>query len=238
MNRTLYCMCIAALVPISACSEPPQQAARAVADEDGATVAAPAEVSDRDPLCGVLEGGIDYEPVPALGPDFADSFVDVLGVKGRSRVLYASQPREIELSRGDATVQLVYELDANEEFQLTTCFALPQVGGAYAYVGPIGSQGGQHPMVTEIFMANADADPGQELVVLVAWKIESALGTSGTMFEPYVFDAPEDAGVMERVELQDPALSFGFDGVREGEQVSYPFKDAQAFRTRLRELGY
>lgn len=231
-------MYIAALVPISACSEPPPQVASAMADGDGATAAAPVEVSDRGPLCEVLEGGIDYEPVPALGPDFSDSFVDVLGVNGRSRVLYASQPREIELPSGDATVQLAYELGANEEFQLTICFALPQVGGAFAYAGPIGSQGGQHPVVTETFVANADADSAQELVVLVAWKTENALGTSGTMFEPYVFDAPDDAGVMGRIELQDPALSFGFDGVREGEQVNYPFKDVQAFRTRLQELGY
>ena len=228
VNRKLYCMCIAALVPISACSEPPH----AVADD--ATVAAPAEVSDRGSLCGVLEGGVDYQPAP--GPNFAGSFIDVLGVKGHSRVLYASQPREIELPLGDATVQLAYTLGANEEFQLTTCFALPHVGGAYA--GPIRSEGGQHPVVTEIFMANADADPAQELVILVAWKTENALGTSGTLFEPYVFNAPDDAGVMDRVELQDPALSFGFDGVREGEHVRYPFKDVQAFRTRLQELGY
>ena len=89
-----------------------------------------------------------------------------------------------------------------------------------------------------MFLANADDDPARELVVLVAWDAENALGTSGTLYEPWIFDPPADAGAMQQVVIADPELSFGFDGIREGEQVRYPYRDAAAFRSRLQQLGY
>ncbi|MBB1088721.1 hypothetical protein H4F99_09485 [Lysobacter sp. SG-8] len=202
----------------------------------GPVATAPAQADVAASLCALLGPGIAYEDVPALGPDFSGSSLKVLRVRSGSRLQYATRPRPIDLPSGEGVLQLAYGFDVNDELQLEVC--LKGSDGHATHSAAIGSQGGQHPEVTRIFVANADANPAGELIVLVAWKVENALGSVGTMYEPHVFKIEDGRTLMQRVELADPSLSFGFDGIREGEKVEYPFADERAFRTRLQELGY
>jgi hypothetical protein len=229
MKKILHLACIGALIPIVACSESMQ-----APDPVGATPAAMDTSAEEGP-CALDESSASLGPLPALGPDFSDSSIAILAVKEGAEPRYASRPQAMQVPGGEASLRLAYDTGPDDELQLTVCFASGTQGGAHS--APIGSQGGAHPVVAATFMASADAEPGQELVVIVSWEVENALGTSGTMFEPYVFKVAGGAGAMQRVELDDPALSFGFDGVREGEQVRYPYREADAFRARLQEQG-
>lgn len=172
-----------------------------------------------------------------MGPEFPQTPLPMFKVAGVAGIVFASKPQPIGFPRDDATFQAVYVNSASDELRLVVCVRLSSAQG-YAYSGPIDSEGGQHPVVADMFLANADDDPAQELVVLVAWDAENALGTSGTLYEPWIFDPPADAGAMPQVVIADPELSFGFEGIREGEPVRYPYRDAAAFRSRLRQLGY
>ncbi|GAB3339028.1 hypothetical protein [Marilutibacter aestuarii] len=229
MKKTLHLACIGALLPIVACSESlpsPEPAAASTAAVDASPAVGP---------CATDEGSPKLVPLPALGPDFSDSSIEMFAVEGGNGAPYLSRPQAMAAAGSEATLRLAYAPGQDGELQLTVCLAS---GQGRAHSPPIGSQGGAHPVVAATFMANADAEPGQELVVLVSWSVENALGTAGTMYEPHVFKMPGDAGALQRVQLDDPALSFGFDGVREGEQVAYPYREARAFRARLQALGF
>lgn len=198
---------------------------------------APAAGSDPGmvPVCAGLERASGYTPVPAMGPQLPQTPLPMFKVAGVAGIVFTSKPQPIGFPRDDSTFQAVYVKSASDELRLVVCVRLSSAQG-YAYSGPIDSQGGQHPVVADLFLANADDDPARDLVVLVAWDAQNALGTSGTLYEPWIFDSPADAGAMQQVVIADPELSFGFDGIREGERVRYPSRDAAAFRTRLQRL--
>lgn len=234
MSKIWIGICLAVVAPVTACSE---TAPPVAAQPDAAALEEPA-IRKGETVCTALAGISDYQPVASLGPGFGDSALEMFKVAA-DPVDYASRPMAVPAPGGEQEIQLAYVLNENDEFLLTACLH-PSGGGstsAVASAGPIGSQGGQHPVVHSVFLADADTDDSEELVLLVGWQIETALGTSGTMFEPHIYDLPGADGAMDRITLQDEALSSGFEGVREGEQVEYPFKEEQDFRARLQELG-
>lgn len=234
MNRTLIGLCAAALIPLTACSQ--SQPSQAPQQTPVTSPSVPATNPELASVCAAEASR--YSPVPAMGPKFPHAPLPMFKVAGAAGVRYASKPQPIGFPRDGATIHVAYAESASDELRVAVCVRLSGPMAGYAYAGPIDSQGGQHPVLAEMFLANADDDPARELVVLAAWEVDDALGTSGTLYEPWIFDPPAGAGVMQRVVLVDPELSFGFDGIREGERVTYPYQDAAALRARLQQLGH
>lgn len=135
-------------------------------------------------------------------------------------------------------VQFIYSYDSNDELELAACLEYSiNDDRVYAKIGRIGSAGGEVPVVTAILLEDVDEDQMDELILLVKWRAENALGTYGYIYEPLVFNAPNADGVLSRIEFSDEELRAGFDGVREGEEVIYPYKEKNSLRAKLRELG-
>lgn len=225
-------LCMAFALPLAACSAPvpvpsSQAGLRAYTGED----------SHAGTVCStLLENDVDL-PMPASGPDFPESALEVFRVESVPGVQYASKPAVLDGAPGEVAIQLAYAMEDDEGFTLTVCFKVPGTGTAYARTGPIRSQAREHPVVTEAFVANSDGDPAPELVLLVSWAVSNALETSGRLYEPYAFDFPGDVGPVPRLSLEDQGLESGLDGVLEGETVEYPYKTEEAIRARLRQTG-
>ena len=66
--------------------------------------------------------------------------------------------------------------------------------------------------------------------------MDNALDTSGTFYEWHVYDIGRAGGQLQRLTLEDEPLVSGFDGVREGEPVTYPLRDERAFKAYLWDL--
>lgn len=231
MSRIRLGICALVLVPLIACSE--STPAGSTANERAP--AATSSPGGNDSTCTILAAATGYGEVPALGPDFSGSTLDIFVPEGTDPIAYASKPEAIA---GYRPVQLAYVLNDQDELELTLCFPATEGIRESAHAGPVGSQGGQHAIVHSMFMASADKDPEQELVILVGWSMDGALDTSGTLYEPHVFDVAGADGKFTKVALDDQELLSGFEGTREGAPVTYPFKDEQAFRARLQALGF
>ena len=185
------------------------------------------------PVCDALRGDVEYQPVPRMGPDFSGSALEMFRVEGKPEVRYASRPVDLQGAPEGTTIQHAYALDEEGSFELTVCFHSEARPGFQAHAGPIRSSGGEHPVVTQVFVGEADHDPAPELVMLVSWAVANALGTSGRLYEPVAFDFPEEAGLVPGVPLDGHGLESGVDGVMEGEPVEYLFKTEAALRTKL-----
>ena len=218
---------IALGIPLVACSAP----SSAPVSDPGATLASDA-TPQAGPVCDALRQDVEYQPLPRMGPDFAGSALEMFRVEGKPEVRYASRPAGLEGAPEDTTIQHAYALDEEGSFELTVCFR-SEARGFRAHTGPIRSSGGEHPVVTQVFVADADGDPAPELVMLVSWAVSNALGTLGRLYEPVAFDFPEGAGLVPSVSLDGQGLESGLDGVMEGEPVEYPFKSEQSIRMRL-----
>lgn len=188
-------------------------------------------------VCDALRANNGYQPVTATGPDFSDSALAMFRVHGNPEVRYASRPAVLEGAPEGNTIQYAYALDEDGGMELTVCFHSEAGPRFQAHTGPIRSSGGEHPVVSEVFVADADEDPAPELVMLVSWAVSNALGTSGRLYEPYAFDFPEKVGPVSFVSLDGYGLGSGLDGVLEGQPVEYPFKTEEAIRAALPTPG-
>ena len=221
-------LCIALAIPLVACFAPSSTSAASTRVPDASGVQPPAGT-----VCDALQGEVEYQPVPRMGPDFSGSALEMFRVEGKPEVRYASRPAGLLGAPEGTTIQPAYALDADGSFELTVCFHSEARPGFQAHAGPIRSSGGAHPVVSRVFVADADGDTAPELVMLVSRAVSNALGTSGRLYEPVAFDFPEEAGLVPDVPLDGRGLESGLDGVMEGESVEYPFKSEESLRARL-----
>lgn len=219
-SRDVYVVLWVALVlPLAACSTPvPSPPSEAISSGGTGTQ------SRSGAVCSALQGNDQYLPVPAMGLDFPGSALEIFRVEGVPGVQYASRPTELDDAPEGAAIQLAYALEGDEGFELTVCFQAKEAATVHAHSGPIRASGGEHPVVSRAFVANSDADPAPELVLLVSWAVSNVLGTSGRLYEPFSFDFPRIPGLVPSLPLDDQVPGPGFDGTLEGEAVEYPYK--------------
>lgn len=107
-------------------------------------------------------------------------------------------------------------------------------------VGTYESEGGVTPEVKSVFLAGRAP---KRLFLIVRWKADnSAIGTGGSLYQVYVYEEHIDCrnggkSLQPNIELSH-RFGVGFDGVREGEPVSYKYKDAASVRRQLKRWGY
>lgn len=106
-------------------------------------------------ICDALRGGVEYRTVPGMGPDFSGAALEVFRVEGKPEVRYASRPASLEGAPEGTTIQHAYALDGDGSFELTVCFHSEAGPGFQAHSGPIRSSGGEHAVVSQVFVADA-----------------------------------------------------------------------------------
>lgn len=118
---------------------------------------------------------------------------------------------------------------------------LPDSAGRYrrVVIGWIPHEGAE-PEIRSVFFANADDDPGPELVVLAAWRMYTYF-VGGTYYGTSIFARPSAAGGDRFVHLE--ALGQQVSGGcecewRDGESRRARFKTATEIRAGLHALGY
>ena len=118
---------------------------------------------------------------------------------------------------------------------------LPDSAGRYrrVVIGWIPHEGAE-PEIRSVFFANADADPGPELVVLATWRMHTYF-VGGTYYGTLIFARPSAAGADRFLDLEalGQTVSGGCECEwRDGESRRARFKTAAEIRAGLRALGY
>lgn len=102
-----------------------------------------------------------------------------------------------------------------------------------AHLQTLGPEGGAAEIATA-FTLDGDGDQRPELFLLARWPIRhSGIGVEGTYFQVFVYRkvAGDDGGVdFERAPAIEARFGSGFDGMQEGERVSFPYKDFESIR--------
>ncbi len=105
-----------------------------------------------------------------------------------------------------------------------------------SYLETLGPQGGTAEIATA-FALDADGDQIPELFMVAKWPIRhSGLRTEGTYYRVFAYRRLVSIGGdlgFERARDIEEHLGSGFDGVREGERVSFPYKDYESIRAAM-----
>ncbi len=129
----------------------------------------------------------------------------------------------------------------NDSKEILACAFIPAGKDTYKRVSvDTFSYDDQVTRIEAAFMANADSDVTNELVVITAttWKDEAS---SGTMYNTYIYDNPASRMPPSRLrslELVAAQVNGGLDGMRGGKQVVAKFKSERDVREGLRKLGF
>jgi len=99
------------------------------------------------------------------------------------------------------------------------------------------NEGGQ-PTIADIFTCATQGTESARIVVICTWnQLHSGLDTRGVYYKPYVYRQAEGSqGKWTRLALDTVlmnALGEGFDGVQEGENVRFEYKDRKSILGRL-----
>jgi hypothetical protein len=102
------------------------------------------------------------------------------------------------------------------------------------------AEGGVTPEVKSVFVTGENP---KKIFSIVAWAAdEPSIGTGGNIYQVFAYDERiEKGGVVPKLR-QDIELTkrfgVGFDGMREGQSVTYKYKSATAVKRQLLEWGY
>ena len=139
---------------------------------------------------------------------------------------------------GHPTLFVDYETPAADpERQIVALQQQP--GGGYRILQvTLGEQEGATPGLVAIGLANADRDPAQELIVILAWP-QQHYDVEGTLYEVRIFDDPKPG----QTALTQLKSSHKFDatcdcGWRDGTSKRFRFKTIAAVKAELKRLGY
>lgn len=114
-----------------------------------------------------------------------------------------------------------------------------QASGDYRkFAVTVGEPEGGTPIIAAIGFANADRDPAQELIVILAWPVRH-YDVDGTLYEVRLFDPPRPG--QQDLSLLELSRRFG-EGCdcerREEPPTHYQFKTIAAVKAELKRLGY
>jgi hypothetical protein len=96
-------------------------------------------------------------------------------------------------------------------------------------------EGGSPEIVTVLFWKR------QKAVILVRWSTNSqASDFQGDYYKVYVYDYNKNLTKKSFIRRGDIDKRFGegWDGVLNGKQIVYKYKDAQSIKSRLKKIGY
>jgi hypothetical protein len=102
------------------------------------------------------------------------------------------------------------------------------------------TEGGVTPEIKSVFVNGKNP---KKLFIIVAWAADSpSIGTGGSIYQVFAYDERiEKHGALSKLR-QDTGLTkrfgVGFDGTREGQYVTYKYKNASAIKRQLLEWGY
>ena len=102
------------------------------------------------------------------------------------------------------------------------------------------AEGGVTPEIKSVFV---NGKKPKKLFIIVAWAADSpSIGTGGSIYQVFAYDERiEKRGALPKLR-QDTGLTkrfgVGFDGTREGQSVTYKYKNASAVKRQLLEWGY
>jgi hypothetical protein len=113
-------------------------------------------------------------------------------------------------------------------------------GGEKIHVDCYEPEGGAAPQIKSVFV---NGKKSKKLFVIVAWNVDvSAINTGGNIYQVFVYDESVQCAGKDCVLHSDAELAkrfgVGFDGVREGEPLTYKYKTAAAVKRKLTEWGY
>lgn len=101
-------------------------------------------------------------------------------------------------------------------------------------------EGGATPEIKSVFV---NGRKPKRLFVIVAWGADSpSIGTGGSIYQVFAYDERIEKNgkspqLRQNTELTN-RFGVGFDGTREGQSVTYKYKNALAVRRQLLEWGY
>jgi len=154
----------------------------------------------------------------------------------------AAETQSYKITFMDSDVTIGFDKIKTQDGEAIIANITPMTGnvGNKIFVDRYESEGSASPDIKSIFV-NGHAP--KKLFVIVDWAADDAsLNTGGTIYQVYVYDEKienkenhlqlvPDADLMKRFGL-------GFDGTREGKNVSYKFKTAPAIKRQLIDWGY
>ncbi|NML96469.1 hypothetical protein HHL24_00615 [Paraburkholderia sp. RP-4-7] len=102
------------------------------------------------------------------------------------------------------------------------------------------AEGGATPEIKSVFV---NGKKPKKLFIIVAWPSDSpSIGTGGSIYQVFAYDERiEKRGALAKLR-RDTGLTkrfgVGFDGTREGQSVTYRYRNASAVKRQLLEWGY
>lgn len=172
--------------------------------------------------------------IAALGSSVSSAEVSV----SESSLRLASPTLEVNFPARHSLIQFFYVQQVDGEEPNIEVFLSHRLGGDVktAHLETIQPQGRAAEIAT-VFTLDADGDQRSELFLVAKWPIShSAIRTEGAYYKVYVYKASggglEDAEFVRASDLED-MFGSGFDGIREGESVSFPYKDYHSIRAEV-----
>lgn len=105
--------------------------------------------------------------------------------------------------------------------------------GDMHFLGKIEPEGGV-AWIESVFTKDVDGDGCNELLVLARWEVNHAgIKTVGNLFRTYVYKASVNGTSFSRLENIEKKIGSGMEGIREGNKVHYPYRDAASIRKLL-----
>jgi hypothetical protein len=233
---------VALLASLSLCPRPdrPEGSGRESADPPRAdTIRRAAGVAAQSPDTGTFR---------RAGGEPADSFAARLGPEG-SELAHPVVETDVWRLGGKAVIAFYeYEVrpgpgqpDTQALREITGYAFLPDSAPRYrrVLIGRLEHDGGD-PEIRSVFLANADGNPGPELVVIVGRDLYNYF-VAGTLYDTYVYARPSAAAADSFVHLGEVSgkVSGGCEcDRRDAAHETSRFKTAAEVKAGLRRLGY
>jgi hypothetical protein len=142
---------------------------------------------------------------------------------------------------GRAAVFVDFVRGAGDDQERPLMALLQTPGGAWRRIGvTVGEEEGGVPDIAAIGFANADRDPAQELIVILAWPQQHA-AVSGTLYEVRLFDDPKpgDRTLKALKTLESHFTAHACDCTwDDGRTEHFRFKTVAAVKAELKALGF
>jgi hypothetical protein len=102
------------------------------------------------------------------------------------------------------------------------------------------AEGGVTPEIKSVFVSGKKP---KKLFIIVAWAADSpSIGTGGSIYQVFAYDERiEKRGALRKLRRDTGLIKrfgVGFDGMREGQSVTYKYKNASEVKRQILEWGY
>ncbi|MEN1944674.1 hypothetical protein WCE55_12580 [Luteimonas sp. MJ293] len=154
-----------------------------------------------------------------------------------SSVRMAASTFEVAFPERRSLIQVFQVSEREGDANLKVCLSYWAGGEERAtHLETLGPEG-RAAEFASVFTLDADGDGERELFMVAKWPVRhEAIRTSGALYRVYVYR--KSVGGTGRIEIRradniEARLGAGFDGMQEGEQVSFSYKDYESIRNAL-----